>query len=109
MQSSRLFPFSCGLFVGFVALVIGGGACGGGGSKGMGGMGGLGGLGGGLGTGATGNAPGVVCADPPPWTTTGTPAVTLTVDGASPGAAWSRFYEGAVATDHANTILTSAW
>jgi len=109
MQSSRLFPFSCGLFVGLVTLVIGGGACGGGGSKGMGGMGGLGGLGGGLGTGATGNAPGVVCADPPPWTTTGTPAVTLTVDGASPGAAWSRFYEGAVATDHANTILTSAW
>ena len=37
------------------------------------------------------------------------PAVTLTVDAASPGAAWNRFYEGAVATDHANTILTGAW
>ena len=39
----------------------------------------------------------------------GTPAVTLAVDGATTGAAWSRFYEGAVATDHANTILSSAW
>ena len=104
MQSSRVLPFSCGVLA---ALALG--ACGGGGSKGMGGMGGLGGLGGGLGTGATGNAPGVVCGDAPPWTTSGTPAVTLTVDGASPGAAWSRFYEGAVATDHANTILTSAY
>ncbi|HXU01247.1 MAG TPA: hypothetical protein VN903_09660, partial [Polyangia bacterium] len=88
------------------------GACGGGGSKGMGGMGGMGGLrglGGGIGTGATGNAPGVVCGDAPPWTTDGTPAVTLTVNAASPGAAWSRFYEGAVATDHANTILSSAY
>ena len=28
------------------------------------------------------------------------------VDAAAPGAMWSRFYEGAVATDHANTILS---
>ena len=33
----------------------------------------------------------------------------MTADAASPGAQWSRFYEGAVATDHANTILTAAW
>src|SRR5262245_13365774 len=99
MQSSRVLPY-------VVLVAAAAGACGGGGSKGMGGMGGLGGLGG---SGATGNAPGVVCGDAPPWTTSGTPAVTLTVDGSSPGATWSRFYEGAVATDHANTILTSAY
>ena len=80
MTSSRVLPF-----VALLAL----GACGGGGSA--------------------AKATGVDCGDAPsPWTSGGG-AVTLTVDGASPGAAWSRFYEGAVATDHANTILSSAW
>jgi len=80
------------------------GACGGGGGGGArGGTGGLGGLGG------AGNAVGLACGDAAPWVTSGTPAVTLTVDAASPGATWNRFYEGAVATDHANTILSGAW
>ena len=94
MQSSRFLPFSYGLFC---AAVAGGslGACGGGG--------------GGTGGGGTGNVPGVACGDATPWVTSGTAAVTLTVDAASPGAAWNRFYEGAVATDHANTLLTGAW
>jgi xylan 1,4-beta-xylosidase len=35
--------------------------------------------------------------------------VTLAVDAATPGAAWNRFYERGVATDHANTILASAY
>src|SRR6478609_3088907 len=81
MTSSRLLPF--------VVLALGVGACGGGGT--------------------TPKATGVDCGDAPsPWTS-GAGAVTLTVDGASPGATWSRFYEGAVATDHANTILSAAW
>jgi xylan 1,4-beta-xylosidase len=91
MRSSRLFPFS----LAFVAAAFAG-ACGGG----QGGNGG----------GATGNVTATNCVDAPaPWTRTGTPAVTLTVDGATTAQAWSRFYEGAVATDHANTILSSAW
>jgi len=49
------------------------------------------------------------CGDAAFWTKSGSPAVTLTVDASSPGTAWSRFYEGAVATDHANTILDGAW
>ena len=87
MQSSRVLPFSCGL----LALL---GACGGGGNKS-----------------ATGPAVAYNCGDAmaAPWTASGTPAVTLTVDAAATGQAWSRFYEGAVATDHANTILSSAW
>jgi xylan 1,4-beta-xylosidase len=98
MQSSRLLPFSW--FV-TVALI---GACGGGGNKGTGGMGGVG-------AGGAGNVVATNCGDAtaPPWTASGTAAVTLAVDGATTGAAWSRFYEGAVATDHANTILSSAW
>ncbi len=97
MQSSRLLPFSYGLLCASVAVGLLG-ACGGGG-------GGTGGTGGG----GTGNVPGVACGDAAPWVTSGTPAVTLAVDAASPGAAWNRFYEGAVATDHANTLLTGAW
>src|SRR4051812_24253306 len=71
------------------------GACGGGGGKGTG----------------PGNAVAYNCGDATaaPWTGSGTPAVTLSVDGATTAQAWSRFYEGAVATDHANTILSSAW
>ena len=100
MQSSRVLPFSRGL-LGIMAAVSlaalgGGGACGGGGGKGTGGTGG-------------GTTPGALCSGDAPWTTSGAPAVTLTVDAASPGAAWNRFYEGAVATDHANTILAGAW
>ena len=95
MTSSRLLPFSFALLCGLAA-----GTCGGGGS---------GGAGGGGGTGGGGNAPGVLCEGPGPWTTKGSPQVTLTVDASAPGAAWSRFYEGSVATDHANTILSAAW
>jgi xylan 1,4-beta-xylosidase len=95
MQSSRVLPF---LWLSTIA-----GACGGGGGKGMGGAAGFGGAGGG------GNAPGVACGDSAPWTTSGTPGVTLTVDAAATGMPWSRFYEGAVATDHANTLLSSAY
>jgi xylan 1,4-beta-xylosidase len=97
MHSSRILPFSYCLF----ALTAG--ACGGGGNK----VTGMGGIGGSI-TGA-GNAPGVGCGDSAPWVGTGSPAVTLAVDAASPGATWSRFYEGAVSTDHANTILSAAW
>ena len=63
------------------------------------------------GRGRTGNVVATNCGDAAaaPWTASGTPAVTLAVDGATTGPAWSRFYEGAVATDHANTILSSAW
>jgi xylan 1,4-beta-xylosidase len=90
MQLSRLLPFSCGLLC---ALAAG---CGGG--KG------------GTGNGATGNVTASNCGDAPaPWTQSGTAAVTLSVDGSTAVQPWDRFYEGAVATDHANTILSSAW
>jgi xylan 1,4-beta-xylosidase len=85
MQSSRVLPISFGFALGLLAA----GACGGGGSPAVG---------------VTST-----CGDTAFWTKDGTPAVTLTVDAASPGSAWSRFYEGAVATDHANTILDGAW
>jgi len=88
------------LLGGLVALAAAAGGCGGGGGKG----GGLGGA-----AGAVTGAPGALCADTAPYTTDGKAAVELAVDAASPGAAWSRFYEGAVATDHANTILSSAY
>ena len=102
MQSSRVLPFSG--VTRNVLLVVALGAlaaatCGGGGSK----AGGLGGAGG------AGNAPGVACTDPAPWTTTGTADVMLSVDATGPQTPWNRFYEGAVATDHANTILSSAY
>jgi len=74
------------------ALAVGTGACGGGGG---------------------GPAPkpvvGVACTDSAPYATSGSAEVALTVDASAAGADWSRFYEGAVATDHANTILSSAW
>src|SRR5262245_14284159 len=104
MRSSISLPICGGLRTavlgGLVALAAAGASgCGGGGAK----SGGLGGAGGG------GNAPGTQCADTAPYTTGGTATVQLAVDAASPGAAWNRFYEGAVATDHANTILSSAY
>src|SRR5262245_28643166 len=109
MQSSRALPFSPGWLCGLAAAALaafGGGACGGGGKgNGMMGTGGIG----GIAPGGTGNAVGVACGDSAPWVASGTPEVTLTVDAASSGPTWSRFYEGAVATDHANTILTGAW
>jgi len=95
MQSSRLLPFFV-MAVGALAA----GACGGSGGSKPGGLGGAAGA---------GNAPGAACANPAPWTTTGTADVSLSVDASATGAAWSRFYEGAVATDHANTILSSAY
>ena len=49
------------------------------------------------------------CSDAAPWTADGTPEVTLTVDAAVLGPAWSRFYERAVASDHANTLLCTAY
>ena len=99
MQSSRVLPFILASRRA-VALI---GACGGGGNKGTGGTGGGG-------AGGTGNVVATNCGDATaaPWTTSGTPAVTLAVDGATTGAAWNRFYESAVATDHANTILSTA-
>jgi xylan 1,4-beta-xylosidase len=83
----------------FVTVAVAG-SCGGG--KGVGGVGGIGGA---------GDVVAYNCGDATaaPWTASGTPAVTLSVDGATTAQAWSRFYEGAVATDHANTILSSAW
>ncbi len=49
------------------------------------------------------------CTDTPPWTTTGTPDVQITVDASAIGAPWNRFYEKAVASDHANTLLCTVW
>jgi xylan 1,4-beta-xylosidase len=60
-------------------------------------------------TGSIGGNIGVACADAPPYTTSGTAAVNLTVNAATPGAAWNRFYERGVSADHANTILSTAW
>jgi len=100
MQSSRILPFSRGLrMVAWSALASAAFVACGGGGKG----GGLGGAGG------AGNAPGVTCGGDAPWTNGGTAAVTLSVDASASGTPWSRFYEGAVATDHANTILSSAY
>ena len=85
MQSSRVLTISFGFAFGLLAA----GACGGGSSSPM--------------------KVTSTCGDAAFWTKSGAPAVALTVDASSPGAAWSRFYEGAVATDHANTILDGAW
>jgi xylan 1,4-beta-xylosidase len=101
MLSSRFLPFSSGLRIAASLILAAAGmgaACGGGGAKG-----GLGGAGGG------GNAPGAQCADTALWTSDGAATVALAVDASATGAPWSRFYEGAVATDHANTILSSAY
>jgi xylan 1,4-beta-xylosidase len=49
------------------------------------------------------------CADTAPYTTGGTPGVALTVDAAALGPSWNRFYEKAVASDHANTLLCTAY
>jgi xylan 1,4-beta-xylosidase len=78
------------------------GGTGAGGSTGAGG-GGMGGAGG------AAPPPGVACAGTSPWTTTGTPATRLVVDAGQRGNPWSRFYEKVVASDHANTLLTTAY
>jgi xylan 1,4-beta-xylosidase len=57
----------------------------------------------------TADAPPGPCADAAPWTRNGTPAVQIRVDAGAPGRAWSRFYETAVAADHAHTLLCTAW
>jgi xylan 1,4-beta-xylosidase len=49
------------------------------------------------------------CTGAPPWETESPRGVRLRIDAAAPGPAWSRFYETAVAADHANTLLCTAW
>jgi xylan 1,4-beta-xylosidase len=65
------------------------------------------------------------CAGSAPWADGGVPAsdggtsnpdggeagapVSLTVDASALGAAWNRFYERVVASDHANTVLCTSW
>jgi xylan 1,4-beta-xylosidase len=91
-----------------------GGAIGQGGSARTGGANGTGGLfgAGGASTGGAGGsagATGVACGGSAPWTSTGTAATKIVIDTASKGAAWNRFYERMVASDHANTVLATAW
>jgi len=54
--------------------------------------------------GGSSGAVGVPCAGAAPFTTS-TPATRITVDAGVKGAAWNRFYEKVVASDHANTVL----
>jgi len=49
------------------------------------------------------------CSDSPPWLTGSAASVHLRVDAAARGRPWSRFYEKAVAADHANTLRCTAW
>jgi hypothetical protein len=49
------------------------------------------------------------CSGSAPWSSSGTPAVSITVDASQQVAAWSRYYEYGVASDHANTVLSTAW
>jgi len=82
----------------------------------------LGGTGGG-GGGAGGQAVGV-CSDPQPWTAPAPPAActdappatpatpvyaTIAVDAGTAVGAWNRFYEKAVAADHAHTLICTAY
>ena len=57
----------------------------------------------------TADPPPVRCSDPTPWVAAGSPSIRLVVDAAARGRPWNRFYERAVAADHANTLLCSAW
>jgi xylan 1,4-beta-xylosidase len=50
-----------------------------------------------------------MCPGPALWAQGGSPSVRLTVDARAPGEKWNRFYEKAVAADHANTLLCTAW
>lgn len=49
------------------------------------------------------------CTGAPPWDPSLVPAVQLSVDVGTPEGPWDRFHEMAVAADHANTVLASAW
>jgi xylan 1,4-beta-xylosidase len=49
------------------------------------------------------------CGAPPSWKRESPNGVHLRVDAGAPGPAWNRFYETAVAADHANTLLCTAW
>lgn len=53
-------------------------------------------------------APGA-CADAPPTPPSGVATVTLAVDAASVVRPWNRFYEKTVASDHAHTVLCTAY
>ena len=107
MQSSRVLPFYRGLLMRTgltfvtVALI---GACGGGGNKGTGGMGGVG-------AGGAGNVVGdqLRRRDGGAVDRAGTPAVTLTVDAATTGRGLEPLLRGTVASDHANTVLCTAY
>ncbi|HVZ87131.1 MAG TPA: hypothetical protein VHG72_09180 [Polyangia bacterium] len=58
--------------------------------------------------GAAGGTPGQACAGTAPWTTA-SGDVQIVVNAGQKGQPWSRFYEMAVASDHANTILSTAY
>jgi xylan 1,4-beta-xylosidase len=49
------------------------------------------------------------CADAPPTPSVAAAAVTLAVDAASVVRPWNRFYEKTVASDHAHTVLCTAY
>jgi xylan 1,4-beta-xylosidase len=49
------------------------------------------------------------CSDSAPYVSSGQPDYRLVVDASQSQGAWNRFYERAVAADHANTVLTSAY
>jgi xylan 1,4-beta-xylosidase len=93
-----------------------GGASAGAGTTGAAGSGAAGGSGGGH--------PLNACSDPQPWTPPAAPAacadaapappsaaadVTLAVDAGTAAGAWNRFYEKAVASDHAHTVICTAY
>jgi xylan 1,4-beta-xylosidase len=90
--------------------------------QGTGGSGQLGGAGGRGGTG--GGQTGAACSDPQPWTPPPPPGacadaapaapaaaaeVTIAVDAGTAVRAWNRFYEKAVAADHAHTLLCTTY
>jgi len=94
------------------APVTGAGGTGVGGASGVGGGAGRAGGTGGSGAGGAAGAaplPGMACAGASPWTTTGTPGTSLVVNAGQRGQPWNRFYEKVVASDHANTILATAY
>jgi xylan 1,4-beta-xylosidase len=82
----------------------------------------------GTGTGGSGGGDGGIqvnqCPDPQPWTPPAAPAacadappappgtaadVTIAVDTGTAAGAWNRFYEKAVASDHAHTVICTAY
>jgi xylan 1,4-beta-xylosidase len=92
--------------------------------SGTGGAGGGGGAGGAGGTGGTGGSTVTACSDPQAWTPPAAPGAcadtaptpssstadaTLTVDAGSALGSWNRFYEKTVASDHAHTLICTAY